>query len=268
MKKIILFAAVILFGSNVIAQRKTYLLFEFMKVVPQQESAYLETESFWEKVHDQRVKSGVILGWQLWRLQPGGLNQDYQYVTVQVFDDPIKMFQDGPGESYLTIAKRAFPAMSDADLLLKRTESLKSRDLAETFYLEQIDQTKGQFELSLGAVMGINFMKVNPTGYTKYENAESKIFKPEWQNRVDAGRTGSWSFLKVITPQGNALNSGISYVSLDKFKDFNQLYGSANKYNTIHSETDQKAWQEALTTREISSYTAVLIKKVKGLLIL
>jgi hypothetical protein len=266
MKKLILFAAVILFGSNAIAQRKTYLLFEFMKVTPQQESAYLETESFWEKIHDQRVKSGAILGWQLWRLQPGGENQDYQYVTVQVFDDPIKMFQDGPGESYLTIAKRAFPAMSDEDLLLKRTESLKSRDLAGIFYLEQIDHTKGQFDLSLGAVMGINFMKVEPNHYAKYENGESKIFKPEWQNRVDAGRIGSWSLLKVITPQGKALNSGISYVSLDKFKDFNQLYGSPNNYNTIRSESDQKAWQEALTTREISSYTAVLIKKTaKGL---
>jgi hypothetical protein len=265
MKKLILFVAVILFGSHASAQRKTYLSFEFMKVAPQQESAYLETESFWEKIHDQRVKSGAILGWQLWRLQPGGMNQDYQYVTVQVFDDPIKMFQDGPGESYLTIAKRAFPTMSDEDLLLKRAESLKSRDLADTFYLEQIDQTKGQFDLSLGAVMGINFMKVKPNDYAKYENGESKIFKPEWQNRVDSGRTGSWSLLKVITPQGNALNSGISHVSLDKFKDFNQLYGSPNNYNTIRSEADQKAWQEALTIREINSYTAVLIKKVKGL---
>jgi hypothetical protein len=266
MKKIILFAAVILFGSNVIAQRKTYLLFEFMKVAPQQESVYLETESFWEKIHDQRVKSGEILGWQLWRLQPGGENQDYQYVTVQVFDNPIKMFQDGGGESYLTIAKRAFPTVSDADLLLKRTESLKSRDLVETFYLAQIDQTKGQFDVSLGAVMGINFMKVNPNNYVKYENGESKIFKPEWQNRVDEGRTGSWSLLKVITPKGNTLNSEISYVSLDKFKDFNQLYGSPNNYNTIRSQADQNVWQEALSMREINSYRAVLIQKTaKGL---
>lgn len=266
MKKLILFVAIILFGSNTIAQRKTYLLFEFMKVDLSQESTYLEAESFWEKIHDQRVKSGEILGWQLWRLQQGSENQGYKYVTVQVFNDPVKMFQDGGGESFLTIAKRAFPVMSDADLLLKRAESLKSRDLTETFYLEQIDQTKGQFKESLGTVMGINFMKVHPNNYAKYENAESKIFKPEWQNRVDEGRTGSWSLLKVITPEGNALNSGISHVSLDRFKDFNQLFGSTNNYNTIRNEADQKVWQEALATREINSYMAVLIKKTaKGL---
>lgn len=267
MKKLILFVVVILFGCNSIAQKKTYLLVEFMKVAPAQESAYLETESFWEKIHDQRIKSGVILGWQLWRLQPGGENHDYQYMTVQVFDDKIKMFQDGgSGESFLTLAKRAFPAMSDADLLVKRTESLQSRDLVETFYLEKIDQTKGQFDVSLGVVMGINFMKVSPNNYAKYENLESKIFKPEWQNRVDTGRTGSWTLLKTITPKGNTLNSGISHVSLDKFKDFNQLFGSPNSYNTLISQADQQAWQEALTTREINSYLAVLIKKaVSGL---
>lgn len=266
MKKLILFVAIILFGSNTIAQRKTYLLFEFMKVTPAQESTYLETENFWKKIHDQRVKNGEILGWQLWRLQQGGENQNYQYVTVQVFNEPNKMFQDGGGESFLTIAKKAFPTISEAELLLKRTESLKSRDLTETFYLEQIDQTKGQFNVSLGTVMGINFMKVSPNNYAKYENAESKIFKPEWQNRVDEGRAGSWSLLKVITPEGKAFNSGISHVSLDKFKDFNQLFGSSNNYNTIRNEADQKEWQEALTIREINSYMAVLIiKSAKGL---
>ncbi|MGO4773150.1 hypothetical protein ACEN2I_15925 [Flavobacterium sp. W22_SRS_FK3] len=97
-------------------------------------------------------------------------------------------------------------------------------------------------------------MKVSPNNYAKYEIAESKIFKPECQNRVDSGRTGSWSLLKVITPEGNALNNGIPYVSLDRFKNFNQLFGSSNNYNSIRTEADQKVWQEALITREINSY--------------
>ncbi|MGO4773151.1 hypothetical protein ACEN2I_15930 [Flavobacterium sp. W22_SRS_FK3] len=133
MKKLILFVAIILFGCNVIPQRKTYLLFEFMKVDSKRESNYLDMESFWEKIHDQCVKSGEIMGWQLWRLQQERKDQGYQYVTVQVFNDPIKMFQDADGKSFLTIAKRAFPTISDADLLTKGTESLKSRDLADTF---------------------------------------------------------------------------------------------------------------------------------------
>jgi hypothetical protein len=261
MKKIILFVAVMMCINNAIAQRKIYSLFEFMKVTPAQESAYLETESFWQKIHNERIKTGEILAWQLWRLQPGGENQDYQYVAVQVFDDEAKFFKKGTDDLYLNVAKKAFPKMSDADLLSKRTESLKSRDLAETILSEQIDQTKGKFKVSAGAVMGINLMKVNPDNITKYQNAESKIFKPEWQNRVDGGRAGSWSLLKVMRLDGNPLHNGVSYVSLDKFKDFNQLYGSPNKYNTLRAEPDNQAWKEALATREMNSYTAVLIKK-------
>jgi hypothetical protein len=43
-----------------------------------------------EKIHDQRVKNGNIIGWDLWSLQPGGEDQGYQYLTVQIFTDPVK----------------------------------------------------------------------------------------------------------------------------------------------------------------------------------
>jgi hypothetical protein len=259
MKKIIFLIAIILFGNNAISQKKTYLLFEFMKVVPEQESAYLETERFWEKIHGQRVINGEIEGWYLLRMEAGGENPDYQYVTVQVFQDLEKMLQNGGGESFLKIAKKAFPDMSDADLLYKRTESLKSRDLAETFYLEQIDRTKGKFEMSSGAVVGINFMKVSPANYADYENTESKIFKPEWQSRVDARAIGSWSLLKVINSKENTLSKEISYVSLDKFRNYSQLLFIPNNMNISH--IDPAVWQEALAKREISTGRAVLIKK-------
>ncbi len=49
-----------------------YLIFEFMRVDGEQSSAYMETEDFWEGIHQQRVKSGEIIGWDLWSLLPGG----------------------------------------------------------------------------------------------------------------------------------------------------------------------------------------------------
>ena len=65
MKKVLLLIAVVLLGSSTIAQEKTYLVFEFMRVDNNQENAYQETESFWEKIHKQRVKNGDIIGWDL-----------------------------------------------------------------------------------------------------------------------------------------------------------------------------------------------------------
>ena len=114
MKKLLLFIAIILLSSNVIAQDKLYLIFEFMEVDNDQEDDYWETESFWEKIHAQRVKNGDIIGWDLWSLKPGGEDQGYQYLTVNLYDDPVKMFK-GAGD-FNAALKAAYPDMSEEDL--------------------------------------------------------------------------------------------------------------------------------------------------------
>ena len=79
------------------AQDKLYLVFEFMKVDNKQEAAYADTEEFWAKIHEQRVINGDIIGWDLWSLQPGGEDQHFQYMTVNLYDDPVKMMS-GAGD--------------------------------------------------------------------------------------------------------------------------------------------------------------------------
>lgn len=91
MKKILIFIALLMVGNMAIAQEKSYLLFEFMQVDNEQEEAYSATEKFWEKIHQERVKAGDIIGWDLWSLSPGGEQQGFQYLTVAVYNDPVKM---------------------------------------------------------------------------------------------------------------------------------------------------------------------------------
>lgn len=258
MKKIVMVIALIFFSGNGFAQEKMYLLFEFMKVGNAQESAYSETENFWQKIHDQRIKNGDIIGWDLWALQPGGVDQGYQYLTVQVFNDPVKMFQGG-GDLFAA-AKKAYPTMSDEDFEKKFMESSKNRDLAARFYLEQIDQTKGQFDMPLGTVATINLMKVGLNDYAKYENAESKTFKPDHQKQVDKGYRASWELLRVMVPYGNATYA--SHIAVDMFKDFNQYFKVPNDIGTTYTSEQQKGFQDALTTRDLKwAYMATLIKK-------
>lgn len=260
MKKTLLIIALIFFGGNGFAQEKTYLLFEFMKVDNTQEAAYSETENFWEKIHDQRVKNGDIVGWALWSLQPGGEDQGYQYLTVQVFKDPIKMFQGGG--DLMAAAKKAYPAMSEQDLNNKLDQSAKTRDLAARYYLEQIDLTKGEFDMPLGTVAAINLMKVGLDNYSKYENAESKTFKPDHQKQVDKGNRGSWELLRVMSPYGSAAYA--THITVDMFKNFNQLFGTPNDTGTTYTAAQEKAFQDALATRDLKwAYMAILIKKVR-----
>ena len=50
----------------------------------------------------------------LWRLQPGGEDQHFQYLTVNLYDDPVKMMS-GAGD-FDAAVKAAYPDMSEADL--------------------------------------------------------------------------------------------------------------------------------------------------------
>lgn len=77
-------------GITAIARDKLYLIFQFMRVDNEQEQAYWETEEFGEKSQEKRVENGNILGWHLWSLQPGGENQGFQYMTVNLYNDPVK----------------------------------------------------------------------------------------------------------------------------------------------------------------------------------
>lgn len=91
MKKVLILGIALMMGFTTMAQEKIFLTFEFMKVDNEQESAYMETESLWQKLHEARVKNGDIIGWDLWVLGPGGEDQGFQYLTVTVHNDPVKM---------------------------------------------------------------------------------------------------------------------------------------------------------------------------------
>ncbi len=259
MKKLLLFIAIILLSSNVIAQDKLYLSFEFMEVDNEQEDAYWETESFWEKIHVQRVKNGDIIGWDLWSLKPGGEDQGYQYLTVNLYDDPVKMFKGGDFNAAL---KAAYPDMSEEDLNKAFDKTSKSRDLAKRIFLEQIDTTKDEFDMPIGTVANIDLMKVDLGNYAKYEKAESEVFKPNHQKQVDAGRKGNWGLLRYMSPIGS--DTYASHITVNMYKNYEQLFMPSTNDGPELSEAQQKAVENGIATRDMKwVYTASLVKKVR-----
>jgi hypothetical protein len=181
MKKALLTAIIRSCICRLSAQEKLFLVFEFMRVDNEQESIYMETEDFWKKVHEQRVKNGDIIGWDLWRLQPGGEDQGYQYMTVNLYDDKVKMMSSG-GDLDKAL-KGAYPKLSEEELYEKFNQTGKSRDLAVRLYLERLAQTENTFEMPLGTVASIDMMKATSGKYWEYENAEIEVFKPMHQDR-------------------------------------------------------------------------------------
>lgn len=252
--------AIILLGNNLFAQEKLYLIFEFMKVDNEQEPSYMDTETFWEKIHEQRTKNGDILGWDLWSLQPGGENQGYQYLTVTLYNDPVKMMS-GAG-NFESALKAAYPKMSEEELMKTFNNSAKSRDLAARIYLEQIAATKDNFQMPLGTIAGINLMKVSDANFENYEKFETAVFQPIAQKEVDAGMRGNWGLMRYMLPTGSDVYA--THITTDMYKDYNQVFNGGNIIGPELSEAQIKNIEEGLITRDMKyKYMATLIKKVR-----
>ncbi|KUO66827.1 MAG: hypothetical protein APF83_08040 [Lutibacter sp. BRH_c52] len=260
MKKLLMLIAIILLGNSVVAQEKLYLIFEFMKVDNEQEQAYMETETFWEKIQEQRTKNGDIIGWDLWSLQPGGEAQGFQYLTVTLYNNPVKMMS-GAG-NFESALKAAYPKMTQAELDKKLISTSKSRDLAHRIYLEQIAATKDNFQMPLGTIAGINLMKVTDGNYDKYEKFETEIFQPMAQKEVDAGARGNWGLMRYMLPTGSDVYA--THITADMYKDYNQLFNGGSVNGPELTEAQIKKIQEGLTTRDMKyKYMATLVKKVR-----
>ena len=231
-----------------------------MEVDGEQEGNYQEIESFWEKIHQERIKNGDIIGWDLWSLQPGGEDQGYQYLTVNLYNDPVEMFSGGGG--FNAALKAAYPNMSEEELNKQFNKTSKSRDLAIRLYLEEIDGTKPEFEMPLGTVASIDMMKVDLGSYDKYEKAESKIFKPMHQTMVDAGQKGNWGLLRIMSPIGS--DTYASHMTVNMYKDMSQFFKTRNSDGPELTEAQQKSIQDGIASRDMKwVYMATLIKKAR-----
>jgi len=258
MKKFLTLVVFLFVCIQLNAQEKTYLLFEFMHVDNDQESAYLATENLWEKLHAERVKNGEILGWDLWRLLPGGEKQGAQYLVVTVYNDPVKMMS-GAGD-WNKVFTAAYPNISEENNEIFNN-STKTRDLAYRVYLEVIDQTDGNFDMPLGTVASIDLMKATDMNYSSYEKAETEIFKPTHQKAVNDGNKANWEMLRVMLPYGS--DTYYSHVTVNMYKDMAQMLAPGANGEQPSADL-QKKMQEGLKTRDMKFvYIATLLKKVR-----
>ncbi|MFD1095555.1 hypothetical protein [Salegentibacter chungangensis] len=259
MKRLLSLVAILLFCIGGMAQERTFLIFEFMKVDNSQEADYYETEAFWEKIHKQRVADGSILGWDLWSLLPGGENQGYQYLTVTVFNDPLKMMQAGNG--IMESAKKAYPDLSEEEIGNRMNSSAESRDLAVRLFLMVQDKTEDEFEMDLGTITTLDLMKATDGNNEAYEKAEADIFKPLHQKMVDEGAKGDWQLLKVLFPIGSEVYA--SHITANMFKGMEQYINSMS-FDSGLTEADLNNMEKGLETRDMKwVYLARLDRKVR-----
>lgn len=262
MRKVQLFIAILLLSSLGFAQEENalYLEFAFMQVDDEMNSAYQETEAFWEKIHEQRVKNGDIIGWDLWSMHPIGTKQGARYLTVTLFNDPVKMMGGG---DFMKAVKGAYPDMTDEEIDAKMAHTSKSRDLTHQVFFQQVNTVNDSYEMPLGTIAVMNFMKAKPGKAWDYEKMEDEIYKPMHQKRADAGGLEMWGILRNM--QWYATDIYATHVAVDMYSSWDQFYNGADGSDgTPLTDEQQQAIDEGLATRDLRSMRiGILVKKVR-----
>ena len=241
MRKVLFLFVAVIMSTITTAQDNLFLVFEMMEVDNSQESAYWETENFWEKIHQQRANNDEIIGWDLWQLLPGGEDQGYQYATVTLFNKKTSMFKGG---DLMKNAKSAYPDMTEEDINKKMNSAADSRDLAIRIFMEEIATTKGDFEMKVGTIAFFDFMKVDMGKYNAYETAEMEVFQPMHQNQVDAGQKGSWGLIRFVVPVGS--DTYASHMTVNMFNDIDQAFGPNSGGGMDLTPDQQKAVDQGI----------------------
>lgn len=260
MRKALILLVMFAFGFGAMAQDNLYYVLEFMKVDEINESAYLETESFWEKIHEQRIKNKDVVGWDLWKLKSNDEDLSYQYLTINIYDDPAKMLAEWGDVNAL--AKKAFPDLSDEEIRKRMDRTARSRDLAVRYYVKRIDKTDDNYGMPVGTIATLSMMKVDLENFSKYEKAESDVFKPLHQLEIDNGQRSSWNLNRFISPVGS--DTYASHITMNIYKDFNQFFSTSTEDEQEISEDEQKVIDDGIALRKMKYvHMATLLKKVR-----
>jgi len=265
MKKLFCFAIILAFVFHyaVAQDDHQYLVIEFIKVKSTQMVDYSENKDFLEKIYQEAVKQGEVKGWDLWTLQSGPDQGDFQYVTITYYDDPVKMMNGLTDDNLMSYAKRAYSSeKSDNQIEMIVNNAVKNRDLAMRAYMVVVAQTDDDFEYKPGVLASFDLMKAAEGRFNEYEHVEEDLYRPFHQKKIEAGMMGSWKFLRTAVPMGS--EAEYTHMTLNFYDSYLQFFNSMEYEDIEASEEQLMAMEEGLSSRDQKwVYLATLLKAIR-----
>jgi hypothetical protein len=195
-----------------------YVQVDYMKVPEGGEDAYLALErDMWKPIHEQQVRQGIITGWSVYSVRFGAPNADYNFTTVNVFDDFAKLENPYPQEVFEAAFSDGTP-----EGLTERT--VAAREMVHTEIWQLIDTAQAEGEPGpSGRYLVLNYMHVPTGGESKYVSVEQEVWKPLHQARVDAGQMSGWGMYGLAFPGGKVTH--YSFGTVDYYDELGDLMG-------------------------------------------
>lgn len=176
--------------------------------------AYLELEKEWQKIHEERLKSGVIIGWAVYQVMFKTVEDPYNFVTLCWYDAFSKLDKEIPDE----IRKAAYPDKSEEDwkIFEKKTDEIRKLISSGVFH----QRMSCSFGLDhLGKYYVLNEISVKPGKSKEYLEVVEKIYKPVYEEDIKNNGRTTWS-LWAKWP-GNMKD--FQYVTADGYTNLEQI---------------------------------------------
>lgn len=240
----------LLVSLSLIAQEQQYLVFEFIKVEPNRVLDYLEYKDFLAEVHKVSKSEGHIEGWDFWSLQSGSdlEGENFQYVTVTYYQDPVKMMNGNDPDQLVDLAIRAFPEMDEDQVRNKIRDAMDMRDLAVRSYMVEVARTSDAFEFKPGMLASFDLMKAVEGKFQDYERAEKEVFLPIHQKKIQADLMENWCFLRTALPTGSEAKS--THLTMNIYANYLQFFNSMEYEDMEITEAQQQAVEAGLNSRD------------------
>jgi len=191
------------FNQNINAQNDetAYVIVEYMKVKPGMESDYRKCEKVWKLIHQERIKAGLITGWDFEQiLYPRGSNTEYDYLTIthlkswKAIDELDKSWNS---KTWANLTKN----LSEKQLVLANNAN-QYRDIVKKEIWRAADivfapgDTRPQYAVE-------NFMKIPAGGWDDWVEMETQFVKPVHQKNIKMGNRAGWLIGFMILPRGD-----------------------------------------------------------------
>ena len=192
-------------------------------------------KSHYKKMHQERVKQGLILGWDMWIIR----NNDYgDFTSTLVFAHlrTKEMLAKSGGAPIPGIDQ----AVSDQIWQDHMSRILKNG----TLVMSVKDMFGGQVDDGPARFAVLNYMEVDPVRADEYEKLEMETYKPGHMKSNKAG----WGLHKVLNFAGEA--TPVNYVTADFYKDMSTIYMNRNETPQL-TKQNRSSWNQLRKLRKI-----------------
>lgn len=212
-----------LFTMQIFAQNKEYVTFFFGKVKNSDVENHIKNEKLtFAKVHEDRIKRGEIIGWDMWKLvSPEDTKGETTFLYATIYSDIEKanLWSKNPQEYIKRVAganpenftKLVNTVVSDYTGTKNIVTVVKANDAANGKY----DSKGNNFNIKY---VVLNSMQVDPYRGSEYEKFAGETLKP---NRKQNEKLQGWSLHKVLNVYGK---NKINYYTVDFYSSLKDIY--------------------------------------------